>query len=202
MAPTTPTGEPAEIVAGDSVRWRIVDHTDYPQSEGWVLHYRLVGVSALESPDITAVWQTTGDDKDHWLVTLATSATDALAAGRYNLVKRFVGSGAHAGREETIGSDGKLSGPAFVVAVKADPRTAIAGDFQTHAEKTLALIEAVLEGRITTDLESYTIAGRAVSKISVRDLYALRGKYAAMVRQERTRKLGRPVLVEFSEVGT
>ncbi|KKL15110.1 hypothetical protein LCGC14_2508860, partial [marine sediment metagenome] len=53
----------SEIVAGDSVRWRIADHTDYPQSEGWTLKYELVGIN---TQSITAVWQTSGDDKDNW----------------------------------------------------------------------------------------------------------------------------------------
>lgn len=59
MAPTTPTGEPSEIVAGDSIRWRVADHTDYPQFEGWTLKYELVDVN---TQSITAVWQTSGDD--------------------------------------------------------------------------------------------------------------------------------------------
>ena len=198
MAPVTPTGEPSEVVAGDSVRWRIADHADYPNSESWSLKYELVGKNTLA---ISPTFQTSGDDKDHWLVDIPTTDTDDLDAGRYELWKRFEGSGTHAGQVSTIGSDGKLNGPPFVIAVRADPRSAVDGVFQTHAERTLALINTALEGRLTTDLESYQVAGRSISKIPIRDLYMLRSRYAAAVHQERTGQVGRQVKAVFSTVG-
>ena len=201
MAPVTPTGEPADLVIGDSWRWRIPDHADYPNSESWTLEYDFVGVGILLVANITIAFQTSGDDQDHWLVTVAAATTAAIDDGRYDLFKRFVGSGTHAGRTETIGRDGKLGGAPFSVSVREDPRVATAGLFQSHAEKTLALINTALEGRLTKDFESYQIAGRSISKIPVRDLYALRSRYAAAVRQERTGRIGRKVEVEFSTVG-
>lgn len=49
----------------------------------------------------------------------------------------------------------------------------------THAETMLANIEAVLEGRITSDVESYTIAGRQITKIPITELLTMRDKYRA-----------------------
>lgn len=49
----------------------------------------------------------------------------------------------------------------------------------THAETMLAKIEAVLEGRLDSDVESYTIAGRQITKIPVTELLALRDTYRA-----------------------
>ena len=194
MAPVTPTGEPSEFIAGDSARWSIPDHADYPQSEGWTLKYELVGINTLA---ISPTFQTSGDDEDHWLIEIPTTDTDDLDAGSYKLWKRFVGSGSFDGRESTIGRDGKLNGPPFPIIVRANPRSATDGEFQTHAERTLRVIEAALEGRLTTDLESYQIAGRSISKIPVETLMKMRGRYVGLVRQERTGRLTRRHLTRF-----
>ncbi|KKL18887.1 hypothetical protein LCGC14_2471010, partial [marine sediment metagenome] len=75
MAPATPTGEPTEIVAGDSARWRIADDADYPNSESWSLKYELVGANTLA---ISPTFQTSGDDENHWLISIPAADTDDL----------------------------------------------------------------------------------------------------------------------------
>ena len=197
MAPVTPTGEPVELVVGDSWRWRIPDHPDYPNSESWTLEYDFVGVGILLITDITIAFQTSGDDDNHWLVTVTAAKTAVIDDGRYDLFKRFVGSGTHSGRTETIGRDGKVGGPPFSVAIREDPRVATAGMFQTHAERTLVVIESALEGRLTKDLESYQIAGRSISKIPIETLMKMRGRYAGLVQQERTGRITRRHLIRF-----
>lgn len=190
MAPTTPTGVPAEVTAGDSARWRIPDDADYPESEGWALKYDVVGKSVLH--EIEAEFQTSGDDINYWLVSILATATADIAAGRYRIIGRFIGSGDYAGREETVSND--------VVNVLPDPRAAVAADFQTHNERTLAIIEAAIEGRLTADIESYQVSGRAVSKIPMAELVKLRASYAAAVRQERTGAFGQRIDCEFVSV--
>jgi hypothetical protein len=185
MAPVTPTGVPHVLTAGDSWRWRIPDLADYPQSEGWVLKYKLAGVDVLS---LTPTFQVSGDDVDHWLVAVTAAATAVLEAGRYQLVAWVEGASTYAGRVERLGQS--------VVELLPDPRTVAAGDLQTHAERTLAVIEAALEGRLASDLESYQIAGRAINKIPIAELVALRATYAAKVRQERGKGMRRH-LVSF-----
>ncbi len=190
MVPITPTGVPSEVVAGDSWRWRIADLADYPQSEGWTLTYELGGID--KPLTITGVWQTSGDDQNHWLISEALATTDQVSEGLYTLVGRMVGSGTYAGREETISISR--------VFARKNPREARAGDYQSHAERTLAVIEAVIEGRFSVDMESYSVGGRSVSKIPIRELYGLRGKYAAMVLRERTGRVGQQVKARFPRV--
>jgi hypothetical protein len=190
MAPTTPTGEPTLLTAGDTWRWRIPDHPDYPQSEGWTLKYRLSGVTVL---GFTATWQSSGDDANHWLVSVGATSTDTeVTSGRYRLFGYMEGSGTYAGRFHEVSDT--------VVVVGDDPRQSTAGSLQTHAERTLAVIEAALEGRLDSDIESYQIAGRAVNKIPIADLMKLRGRYAALVQRERSATTGRRHLVSFPVV--
>lgn len=192
MAPTTPTGAPSTAVAGDSWRWRIADLADYPQAEGWSLKYRILGKSRL-STDVSPTFQSSGDDAQHWLVTIPLADTAALLPGRYRLIARMVGSGAYAGREETVADS--------VLTVQPDPRTAAAGELQTHAEKLLALVESEIEARLTgtgSAHEGYTIEGRAITKIPLTELTRLRAKYASAVRQERSGRVGRRVEAVFT----
>ncbi len=186
MAPTTPDGEPTELVAGDSWRWRISDVTDYPQSEGWALKYELLGDSKLS---ITPTYQTSGDDDQHWLVAEATTDTEDITPGDYQLFARMVGSGTYNGREETILQ--------VNVKVLQDPRTAGTGDYQSHWERRKLVVEAALEGRLTKDMESYSIAGRSITKISYRELERILATCEAMLHMQRTGKLGRDVKVTF-----
>src|SRR3990167_2043493 len=118
MAPSTPMGVPSEITAGDSLRWRVADFTDYPQSESWSLSYRLVGPQAIT---ISPTWQSSGDDVNHWLVSEATTVTAGLEPGDYRLIGRMTGSGTYAGRLETVSED--------TVKIKRNPATAQAGDY-------------------------------------------------------------------------
>lgn len=54
----------------------------------------------------------------------------------------------------------------------------------SHATTMLAAIEAVLEGRITSDIEQYSIAGRQITKIPITELLVLRDRYKAEVARE------------------
>lgn len=59
---------------------------------------------------------------------------------------------------------------------------------KTHAATMLAAIEAVLEGRVTADVETYQISTggitRQITKIPIPELKQLRDDYRAEVRAE------------------
>jgi hypothetical protein len=54
----------------------------------------------------------------------------------------------------------------------------------THAATMKAAIESVLEGRITADIERYTIDGREITKIPMQELIELHKHYTAIVQNE------------------
>ena len=85
---------------------------------------------------------------------------------------------------------GVLSSKSYVLATGAVtvlPKAAAtaASDQRTHAEKSLALIEAALEGRWTSDVQAYQIHGRALTKIPAEELKKLRTQYRWEVWRER-----------------
>jgi hypothetical protein len=68
----------------------------------------------------------------------------------------------------------------------ADPRT--------HAEKMLTKIEALLEGRADADVQSYSIAGRSLTKMTPDELVKWRNYYRSevlLLKQKEDIKLGR-----------
>lgn len=161
VARTIPTTEPTDLLAGDSWEWdRSVP--DFPASS-WDLSYHFLGPERFT---ITAQ-----KDGDTFQIRVPASETTMRSAGPYRLVGRV-----------TDGTDTYTvyEGP---VVIRPDPATSV--PTLSHAERTLAVIEAAIEGRLTADIEDYQVAGRAVKKIPIAELVKLRGIYRAEVWRAR-----------------
>lgn len=70
------------------------------------------------------------------------------------------------------------------ITVQADPTAAGARDWRSHAQRTLEAIEAVIEGKATTDQQSMSIAGRSLARYSWAELTALHDRYKGLVATE------------------
>jgi len=55
-------------------------------------------------------------------------------------------------------------------------------DELTHVTTVLANVQAVIEGRATSDQQAYTIAGRSLQKMPIADLLMLRDRYKSELR--------------------
>ena len=157
-----PTQEPAVIAAGDTAKWRR-SLPAYPASAGWTLSYTLVRAA-------TRITFSASADGDLHLVNVPASTTTAWTAGTYTWRAQV----SKAGEVYTI-STGTLS---------IRPNFATATDGRSHARKVLDGIEAVIEGRATSEVGEYQIAGRSLKYIPIPELLALRDKYRAEVLRE------------------
>lgn len=159
--------EPQTITAGDSLAWTRA-LTDFPASAGWTLHYG----AACTSPVANAITfdATTATDGTSYQVTVTPDQTAAWLPGRY-LWSAFVTRDTPTAERHTLfrGSFTVLPDPAA---------TAVA---LGHAQRTLTLIEAALEGRIPRGLEETTIDGQQITRIAILDLHTLRQKYRTEV---------------------
>lgn len=179
-------GEPTTFAAGDTVRWT-TEEADYPPSEGWTLHYAIRGAQPLDV-EATA-------DVVRYAVAIAAADTAAFPAGTYRWQK-FVTNGANERVTLAVG--------AFLISANL---AALEGDQRTYAERMLAAVEARIEGRLTQDVESYTIDGLALTHIPFEQLDGLRARFADQVAAERraqrgqARQLVRPVRVRFNPPG-
>lgn len=160
---------PDTLVVGDYWTWRVPIIDDYPTGSSWALSFAFAGPASIKSAD--GGWTITNEAGGTRLVTVTTARTGTYTPGRYQWAAYVT-----------------LSGERYQVAagwVIVQPnRAAQIGDNRTHAQKMLDLIDAALEGRMTSQEESYQINGRAISKMPIMELRKLRGLYAAEVYRE------------------
>lgn len=161
---------------------------DYPASDGYALKYYFNGASALtKSADGTSENELAGAA---WVLTLNPADTAGKTAGIYKWAA-FAEKGSGASLERWPVASG-------VVTLTADITTATPGTLQTHEERTLAVIEAAIEGRLTADMQAYVIDGRQVTKIPILELQQLRVRYGnAVWRIQNPGKLAQSVKMSF-----
>ncbi len=164
MTITVPTTEPTEIRAGDFVTWK-KSLTDYPATS-WLLEYFLVksdnqiGISA------------TASGTDH-LVSEAATDTKDWSAGEYHYIARVTKN-----TEIYTIKTGSLE-------ILPDFETQTSGyDDRSFAKTCLDAIEAILEGKASEDVYSYSIGGRSLSKFSHAELLDARDRYRAEYNAE------------------
>jgi hypothetical protein len=176
-----------QLISGDSLS--LTDsYADYLASDGWTLKIRLTPQFVGTAIVLTAV-----ADVDNFLTSVGASITAAWAPGIYSYSK-WVEKGTQRITVETGATQ-----------VLADPATATIGaDNRSHLEKTIANIEAMIEGRATKDVQEYTIADRQLKHIPINELLIWRDKYKAQLAAERAAKsltkgtgLGRKILVRL-----
>lgn len=154
-----------QLRAGDSAAFSV----SLPGEAGRAVSLVLVGPVS-----ITIATTERASEPGVFDVTLPSATTSTYKAGSYQ---------AHA---VSLSADDRRTIDFCVVEILPDV-TVMAAPFDTrsHAVRMLDAIKARLEGRITADAESYSIRGRALSRIPMAELMRLRDQYAAEVHRER-----------------
>ena len=187
MADSVQSGEPTTVTAGNTWTWTRSFPNYAPTETGgtWTLSYAILGADKL-------VWDASwvSSSGGVWTVTIPAASTTTLTAGTYQWTAILTGGSGYAGQ--------RFTPAAGVFTVAANPATLKAGDTLSSAAKNLALVEAALEGRLTADMQSYSIGGRSVTAIPVSELYALRAQFRNELWRERNPGKAGPVrLVAF-----
>ena len=178
----TATTEPSSVYAGDTVAWT-KSLNDYPAT-AWTLYY------ALQRDGGSISIEASADGNTHSVsVAAATTATWVPATYQWTA---YVSDGTNRYTVET----GEIT-------IKPNP-TAGGYDTRGYAKRMLDAIEALLEGRATSDVSSYSIGGRSLSKMSVSELVQWRQKFRreyesekAAERVARGLNTGRKILTRF-----
>ncbi|MEM9782807.1 MAG: hypothetical protein AAF899_10045 [Pseudomonadota bacterium] len=164
-----PTVEPSRLRAGETWAWDRPDLAAYA-SAAYTVTYTLrpVGGGAI-------IVLTAGVVDGALEVRMAASATGVVAPGDYEMTGQVVrNADLHT---VTLG----------LWHVFIDAAADSTADARSHDEKMLAAIEATLEGRAVKDVESYSIEGRALTRIPFAELERLRQGYARRVARARGR---------------
>jgi hypothetical protein len=192
MPAVIPDEVPVRFAAGTTVKFhRSFD--DFLASEGWTYKFHANGPTTRL--DVAATTNADGQSFDIVIPadvsSLTTPTIASLPAGRYQWAERLTNTNTHEVVDPNLDS--------LQLVVEADVSTASAGAFISHIERSLPIIEAAIEGRLTADIETYTLAGRMVSKIPIKELLVLRGHYRAKLFQlKNPGRLGSPVVVAFT----
>lgn len=166
------TSVPAKFVAGDT--FSLVLTLSEFQAPAWntVLYLNAHGL-----PTITLAGSDYGTQH---LFLLSGGTTGSWPPATYSWVVR-----ADNGGTQLIAASGKIT-------VLANPATLTASsDVRSHARKTLDVLQALIEGRVVNGIENYSIDGRQIAKTPLKDLIALRDRYAGMVQMEEANAAGR-----------
>lgn len=158
-----PTIEPTTANAGDTWRWTRT-LADYPASAGWALSYTLINGTAKITINASA-------SGDAHAVTVTAATTAGYTAGSYDWRARV----SKAGEVYTVG-EGRITVRNAFAASTFDARS--------HARKTLEAIEAVIEGRASSEVSYYMIGNRQLRYMTPDELLTLRDKYRAEVLRE------------------
>jgi hypothetical protein len=176
------TALPTSFAAGTTIVYR-KSFSDYPASDGWTLTLYLAGASVAE-----AEAEVDGDD---FVVTIAATDTGGdFSPGLYQWAERVSKSG-----EMVQVASG-------VVDILPDLTQAREASEQHWIERTIVALRAHVEGRAEAGMESYQIAGRAVSKIPLREAIRLLTELEARLeRMKNPGAISRTVYVEFPPLG-
>ncbi len=155
-----------QITAGDTLDFTTVT-ADYPASDGWVLVYKLIPRTAGTVYTLTS----TADGDDHRIQATA-ATTAAWTAGTYSWA-------AYA----TLGTE-SYTLETGVTQVLPNPRTATTLDTRTSAAVALDNVVATLQGRATSAVLEYEIAGRRLKYLSPADLIKLKSHLEREVASE------------------
>lgn len=177
--PNQLTALPESFSAGTTVAYT-KSFTDYPASL-WTLTLYIAGV-------IVGAYQAVADG-NAFVVTIPANA--AIEPGYYQWVERV----AYDGDVYEVAS-GKVT-------VNDDLATARDGDSQLWLERAIPVLRAHVEGRLTAGMQSYAIAGRAVTKIPVEEAVKMLDHFEArLARLKNPDKISRLGVFDLVRPGT
>lgn len=158
---------PEKITARTKVEYRR-DFPSYPADDAWAAKLYLRGPSIPAAVDGVP-------DGASFVFTLSTAFTAPLLPGVYTWEERAIKAG-----EEYVAGNGRVE-------VLIDLTTATADTAQSFEQILLANVEAAIRGEFSANgrpAESYSIAGRSIVKMSMRELLDLRAMLRRTVRQQ------------------
>lgn len=170
----SPTNEPLTVVVGDFIQWRRTNlGEDYPNT-AYTMTY-VARITAGGNTEIQVAGTNYGSD---YLFTVTSQQSNSFVPGYYHWQLEAV--------QTSTGNRLVLDRGAFTAVADLDQNGA---DPRTHAEIMLSKIESILQGKADSDVASYSIAGRSLSKMSFDELIKARDVYRREFKREQSAEL-------------
>jgi hypothetical protein len=169
-----PEGEPTEVVVGDFIQWKRSDLVeDYPPalySAEYVARITGGGSTEIKLP---------GTETDTYYLFTVDSATSAdFLPGLYHWQLEITQTSSG---NRVVVDIGDFTAIPDMDSNQADPRI--------HAEIMVDKIETILAGKADSDVASYSIAGRSLTKLSFQELLDAREYYKREINQHNNKEL-------------
>ena len=173
-AANAPEGEPTQVVVGDFIQWKkALIAQDYPtatHAAEYVARITGGGANEIKLP-ATEV-------DGYYLFTVDSATSTDFAVGRYHWQLEITQTSSG---NRIVVERGEFEAIPDLDVNQSDPRT--------HADIMLAKIETILEGKADSDVGSYSIAGRSLTKMSFDELMVARDRYKREVLQHQREEL-------------
>ena len=164
-----PETEPLKFVLGDFVQWKRSDLvTDYPLAT-----YSAQYVSRLGKGGGTEFTVVGTETDGTYLFTIPSATSADFVVGDYHWQLEIIRT---SDSSRIVVERGDWSIIVDLDVVGSDPRS--------HAQIMIGKIESILQGKADSDIGSYSIAGRSLTKMSFAELLDARDKYKSEFNQE------------------
>lgn len=168
-AANAPEGEPLEVVVGDFIQWKRSDLVqDYPLAS-----YSAQYVARITGGGNTEILLQSTEVGGTYLFTVDSATSADFVAGYYHWQLEVIQTSSG---NRIVVDRGEFTAIADLDVNGADPRS--------HAQIMIDKIESILQGKADSDVGSYSIAGRSLTKMSFAELMTARDQYKAEFQQE------------------
>lgn len=168
-AANAPEGEPLEIVVGDFIQWKRSDLVqDYPLAS-----YSAQYVARITGGGNTEITLAATETGGTYLFTVSSATSQDFVPGYYHWQLEVIQTSSG---NRIVVDRGDFTAIADLDVNGADPRT--------HAQIMIGKIESILQGKADSDVGSYSIAGRSLTKMSFAELMTARDQYKREFQQE------------------
>lgn len=173
-AANAPEGEPKEVTVGDFIQWKRSDIVaDYPPSL-----YSAEYVARITGGGETEIKLAATEFDTYYLFTVDSVTSADFLPGIYHWQLEITQTSSG---NRLVVDTGSFEAIPDLDSNQADPRI--------HAEIMIDKIETILQGKADSDVGSYSIAGRSLTKLTFQELLEARDKYKAEVVQYENKEL-------------
>lgn len=163
-AANAPEGEPLEVVVGDFIQWKRSDLvSDYPLAS-----YSAQYVARISGGGNTEILLPATEAGGTYLFTADSATSEDFVPGLYYWQLEVI--------QTSTGNRVVVDRGEFTAIVDLDVN---GSDPRSHAQIMIAKIESILDGKADSDIGSYSIAGRSLTKLSFQELMQARDQYKA-----------------------
>lgn len=168
-AANAPEGEPLEIVVGDFLQWKRSDLVqDYPLAS-----YSAQYVARITGGGSSEILLPATETGGTYLFTVSSATSASFDAGFYHWQLEVIQTSTN---NRIVVDRGEFTAIVDLDVNGSDPRS--------HAQIMIGKIESILQGKADSDVGSYSIAGRSLTKMSFAELMDARDLYKAEFQQE------------------